>query len=120
MRALPPSALGRLVLVVTESEIVEEIGRRLAAAVPAGSRILLFGSRARCEAATKSDFDVLVMEQAVDDPAEESVRLRRELRGLRAPIDMVVVGEDLARRRAVVRGTVVERAYREGRVLADT
>jgi predicted nucleotidyltransferase len=108
------------VLVVTESEIIDEIGRRLAAAAPAGSRIVLFGSRARGEADARSDYDVLVVEPAVDDPAEESVRLRRELRGLRAPIDVVVVGEDLARRRAVVRGTVVERAYREGRALADT
>jgi len=34
------------------------------------------------------------------------------------PIDVIVVSEDVARRRAVVRGTVVERALREGRVLA--
>jgi predicted nucleotidyltransferase len=105
---------------VTESEIIDEIGRRLAAAAPAGSRIVLFGSRARGEADARSDYDVLVVEPAVDDSAEESVRLRRKLTGLRAPIDVVVVGEDRARRRAVVRGTVVERALREGRVLADT
>jgi hypothetical protein len=30
---------------VTETEIINEIGRRLAAAAPVGSRILLFGSR---------------------------------------------------------------------------
>jgi predicted nucleotidyltransferase len=105
---------------MTETEIIDEIGRRLAAAAPAGSRIVLFGSRARGEADRRSDYDVLVVEPAVDDAAEESVRLRRELRGLLAPIDVVVVEDDLARRRALVRGTVVERAFREGRVLADT
>lgn len=108
------------VLVVTETEIIDEIGRRLAAAAPAGSRIVLFGSRARGEGDTASDYDVLVVEPAVENTAVESTRLRTELNDLRAPIDVVVVGQDLARRRAVVRGTVVERALREGRVLADT
>jgi predicted nucleotidyltransferase len=107
-------------LVVTETEIIDEIGRRLAAAAPAGSRIVLFGSRARGEGDTASDYDVLVVEPAVENTAVESTRLRTELNDLRAPIDVVVVGQDLARRRAVVRGTVVERALREGRVLADT
>jgi predicted nucleotidyltransferase len=106
-------------LFVTESEIIDEIGRRLAAAAPAGSRIVLFGSRARGEADRRSDYDVLVMEPAVENAASESARLRRELDDLRAPIDVLVVPEDLARRRATVRGTVVERALREGRVLAD-
>jgi hypothetical protein len=35
-----------------------------------------------------------------------------------AILDVVVVAEDLAGRHAVVRGTVVERAFREGRVLS--
>jgi uncharacterized protein len=108
------------VLVVTESEIIDEIGRRLSAAAPAGSRIVLFGPRARGEADARSDYDVLVVETAVENTASESTRLRTELNDLRAPIDVIVVGEDLARRREVVRGTVVERAFREGRVLADT
>jgi predicted nucleotidyltransferase len=104
---------------MTETQIINEIGRRLAAAAPAGSRIVLFGSRARGEADTRSDYDVLVVEPAVENTAAESTRLRTELNDLHAPIDVVVVGQDLARRRAVVRGTVVERAVREGRVLVD-
>ena len=54
------------------------------------------------------------------EAALEAVRLRRELEDVLAPIDVVVVDRDLARRRAAVRGTLVERALREGRVLADT
>jgi uncharacterized protein len=99
--------------------MIDEIGRRLASAAPAGSRIVLFGSRARGEADARADYDVLVVEPAVENPAVESTRLRSELNGLRVPIDVVVVAEDLAVRHAVVRGTVVERALREGRVLAD-
>lgn len=45
---------------------------------------------------------------------QESVRLRRALRGLGVPIDVLVVAQREADRRSVVRGTVVERALREG------
>jgi predicted nucleotidyltransferase len=105
---------------MTEAEIITEIGRRLAAAVPDGSQVVLFGSRARGGAGAESDYDVLVIEPAVENLAVESARLRGELDELRTPIDVVVVAEDVARRRAVVRGTVVDRALREGRVLAHT
>ncbi|MGI8512252.1 MAG: nucleotidyltransferase domain-containing protein [Solirubrobacteraceae bacterium] len=105
---------------MTESEVVAEIGRRLAGAAPAGSRVLLFGSRARGEADTQSDYDILVIEPVVASSADESVRLRRTLTELRVPIDVIVVDEDLARRRSKVRGTMIERALREGRVLAHT
>jgi predicted nucleotidyltransferase len=102
---------------MTEAEVITEIGERLAAAVPAGSQVVLFGSRARGEAGTGSDYDLLVIEPSVENAAVESTRLRDELDDLRTPIDVVVVAEDVARRRAVVRGTVVDRALREGRVL---
>lgn len=98
--------------------MISEIGRRLAAAAPLGSRVVLFGSRARGDDSGGSDYDVLVIEPVVDSPAEESVRLRRTLNGLGAPVDVVVIDEDLARRRSAVRGTLVDRALREGRVLA--
>ena len=105
---------------MTETEVIAEIGRRLAAAAPAGSQVVLFGSRARGGAGAGSDYDVLVIEPAVENFAAESTRLRQELDDLRRPIDVVVVAEDVARRRAMVRGTVVDRALREGRVLAHT
>lgn len=105
---------------MTTAEIIEEIRVRISTAAPPHSRVILFGSRARDEADDGSDFDVLVIEPDVDDRAGEAVRLRRELRDILAPMDIVVVDRALARRRAAVRGTLVERALREGRVLADT
>ncbi len=105
---------------MTETEIITEIGRRLSVSAPAGSQVVLFGSRARGVAGDTSDYDVLVIEPAVANSAVESARLRGQLDDLRTPIDVIVVAEDVARRRAVVRGTVVERALREGRVLART
>lgn len=79
----------------------------------------MFGSHAREEADVQSDLDLLVIEPEVDDAASESVRLRRTLRGLRVPVDVVVIDAALARRRSAVAGTMVERALREGRVLVD-
>jgi predicted nucleotidyltransferase len=105
---------------VTEAELIGEIARRLSEAAPKGSRILLFGSRARGDSDSSSDYDVLVIEPSVDDAIRESVRLRDALRGLVAPIDVLVFSEEVAHRRAVVAGTVVERALREGRELART
>lgn len=104
---------------MSDDALVDEIGRRLAAATPAKTRVVLFGSRARGEAGEQSDVDVLVIEPAVDDPMKESVRLRRLLRGLCVPIDVLVVTRHEADRRSAVRGTVVERALREGRTLVD-
>jgi uncharacterized protein len=97
---------------------IAEAGRRISAAAPA-ARVILFGSHAREEADVQSDLDLLVIEPEVDDAAGESVRLRRALRGLSIPADIVVVDAALARRRSAVPGTMVERALREGRVLVD-
>lgn len=105
---------------MTSAEIIEEITTRLARAAPKASRVVLFGSHAREQADDGSDYDVLVIEPTVEDAAKESVRLRSELGDLLVPIDVVVVDRERARRRSAVRGTMVERALREGRILVDT
>jgi predicted nucleotidyltransferase len=97
---------------------ITEAGRRIAAAAPT-ARVILFGSHAREEANPHSDLDLLVIEPEVENAAAESVRLHRTLRGLGVPADVVVIDEDLARRRSIVAGTMVERALREGRILVD-
>ena len=81
--------------------------------------MILFGSYARGEANSHSDVDILVIEPEVDNATDESVRLHRTLRDLRIPADVLVVTADKARRRAKVRGTVIERALREGRDLVS-
>lgn len=105
---------------VTTEEMIGKAGEALAAAAPPRSRVILFGSHARGQASLKSDLDFLVIEPDVERTAAESVRLRRALREIPAAIDIVVLSEELAGRRAKVPGTMVDRALREGRVIAES
>lgn len=98
------------------NELITEAARRLAAAAP-GSQVILFGSHARGEAGPRSDFDFLVIEPDVSDEAAESVRLRRALRGLRLPTDIIVVSRRYADRCCDVKGGLVNVALSEGRTL---
>jgi predicted nucleotidyltransferase len=105
---------------MTSTEVIEQIGVLLGKAVPPNSRVVLFGSHARGTATVDSDYDVLVIEPTVDSPIQESVRLRAELDDLEVPIDVVVMDQAKADQRAGERGTMVGRALREGRLLAQT
>ncbi len=95
---------------------IAEVGRRLSAAAP-HARVILFGSHARGRAGAQSDLDLLVVEPAVDDPVNESVRLRRTLRGLGLFADVIVVSEDEAELWGQTRGSVIHSALSEGRAL---
>jgi hypothetical protein len=59
-----------------------------------------------------------VIEEVVDDPGAESVRLRRALRGLGIFADVVVISEREAEDWRDVRGSLIHAALSEGRVLA--
>jgi predicted nucleotidyltransferase len=102
---------------MVDEATIAEAGRQIGAAAPEGCRVILFGSHARGEANSHSDVDILVIEPEVDNATEESVRLHRTLKDLRIPIDVLVINEAKARRRAKVKGTVIERALREARDL---
>lgn len=97
----------------------------MAAVDPAPMRLVLFGSRARGEARPDSDIDLLVvMRQPALTPQDRQVALqalRGALRPLRLPVgvDLVVVGQDDARKLAGSRWHVVARALREGQELHD-
>lgn len=97
--------------------MIEDAGRRLAAAAGSPARVVLFGSRARGDAREDSDLDFLVIELEVKSKLQEMVRLRDALPPLGVPVDVVVVSEDEAARRERVPSTLVHRALREGRVL---
>jgi predicted nucleotidyltransferase len=105
---------------IAAGELIERAGRALIDAAPAPAKVILFGSHARGDANEGSDFDFLVIEREVENRLTEEVRLRRVLRGFGAPVDVIVMDEALVQRRAKVRGTMVDRALREGRVVAES
>jgi predicted nucleotidyltransferase len=80
-------------------------------------RVLLFGSYARGDAREDSDLDFLVIESEVGDRAAEMVRLRRLLRPLRVPADILVYSEDEVARWGDQPGSALYWALREGRVV---
>lgn len=98
--------------------LIDQAGRLLAETAGAKSTVVLFGSHARGEARVDSDVDFLVIEPIVKDRHKEWQRLRRALRDFPAPVDIVVVDEKRAERRAKVPGTMVHHALRDGQVLA--
>lgn len=91
----------------------------LARAASSSARVILFGSHARGEARADSDIDFLVIESEVEDRHREWERLRRVVGDIQVPIDIVVLDEALAARRAKVPGTMVYHAMRDGRVIAE-
>lgn len=104
---------------MTDEALIEEAGRRLAAAAP-GAKVILFGSRARGEARPDSDLDLLVIEpDQVHARRAETARLKRELRGLEVALDVIVVSAKDAEQWGHFKGSMLNEALNEGRVLVE-
>jgi predicted nucleotidyltransferase len=102
---------------VLPKDIIETAGRTLAETAADPVKIVLFGSRARGDAGPESDYDFLVVERDVENRHEEMVRLRRALRGLCVPMDIMVVSERYAQEWGSVKNTMVHEALTEGQIL---
>ena len=103
---------------MTAKEMITEAAGILAREAGLHARIILFGSHARGDAQVGSDLDFLVIEPEVEGRHREMVRLRRSLRGIDAPIDVLVYSEEEARAWGRVPGTAIHDALQEGKVLA--
>jgi len=108
--------VGSVFDVIDETQI-KEAGRRLSCAVPDG-KVILFGSHARGDAGDRSDLDILVIKPRVENAGLEAVRLMRELRDLRLPLEVIVVSGSDVEDWGHVRGSLVHAAITEGRILA--
>jgi predicted nucleotidyltransferase len=105
---------------VVSDDVIEQAGRTLAEEAAAPARVFLFGSHARGDATEDSDLDFLVVERGVQPSAQEMVRLRDALPPLGVPVDVIVMSDDLVRRRRDVPGSLVYTALREGRLVAES
>ncbi len=100
---------------ITPTQIAAAVDRLAQAAQP--ERILLFGSHVRDAAREGSDLDLLVIESEVPDRLAEMVRLRRVLRPLRIPVDILVYSSADVARWGDQPGSTLFWALREGRVV---
>jgi predicted nucleotidyltransferase len=83
-------------------------------------RVILFGSYARGEARPGSDLDVLVIvDDSLQNSRAESVRLRRALRGISMPLDIVVARQSDVDQLRDRPGLLYETALREGHIVYE-
>lgn len=102
------------------SETIDRAARLLAAAATSPARVIIFGSSARGDRHADSDLDFLVIEREVTDPVQEALRLRRAVGDIGVPVDVIVLDEALAGRRAKVPGSMAYQALTYGRVVAES
>lgn len=82
-------------------------------------KIILFGSHARGDAHRWSDIDLLVVFDVAPDKWSLTVAIRRVLRDLPVPKDIVVTDQAEMLRRGELIGSVLRPALREGRVIYE-
>ena len=103
---------------VTPGKIEAAINQVIRVAQP--RRIILFGSAAHSTLHAPHDVDLLIISQhRVQSPRKESVRIRRALRGIAMPMDILVISEQRLRKLADRPGLVYREAIRGGRVVYE-
>jgi predicted nucleotidyltransferase len=86
-----------------------------------GSRVLLFGSRARGEQDVHSDFDLLIITPSTFSPQEKiewSSRLDRAIvKAINAPVDLLLNSDEEIRQKQQLPGHIIRSVMKEGMVL---
>jgi uncharacterized protein len=103
---------------VNTTDLLNEIKRRILA-VCDPEQIIVFGSHASGNAGPDSDVDLLVIEEDVQAPRRESVRLRGALRGLLVPIDVMVATPQQVERYRDSTGLIYHSILREGKIIYE-
>ena len=98
--------------------LLTEITRRILS-ISDPEKIILFGSYARGDVDPDSDIDLLVVVKKVSSLRAEGLRLRRSLRGLMVPVDIVVATTDQLESYGDTIGYIYKTALAEGKVLYE-
>ena len=84
-------------------------------------KIILFGSYVKNMTHTNSDVDFMVISgDDIENPRKEGVRIRRALRGISMPMDIIVVPETVWTRLQNQPGMIYREAAREGRIVYES
>lgn len=99
-----------------EQHIIDEIVRRLTAAAPV-DRIILFGSAANGTMTPDSDVDLLVLKRDIQNVRDERLQLRKALRELDYPVDVLLMTRARFDETKNIMGGISYPADKEGRVI---
>jgi len=99
-------------------ELLGEIVRRIVEGAHP-ERIILFGSHAYGMPRRDSDVDLIVVKRDVVSKRKESVRIRKLLRGILLPFDIIVVRPEEFEFYKDEPGSVFKEAFRKGVVIYD-
>ncbi len=97
-------------------KLIEEMARRIVREFDP-ERVILFGSHARGDAEPDSDVDLLVVMHVKGSRRRARLSIRRALRGIPMPKDIVVTTPEDFQSRQDIAGTIERPAAREGKVL---
>jgi predicted nucleotidyltransferase len=100
------------------TSIKKEVTRRIVASV-SPQRVLLFGSAVNGKLSADSDLDILVIMRGVVHRRQTAQKIYRDLQGVGAPVDVVVVTEEDIADYGDKPGTILRPALSEGQVLYD-
>ena len=103
---------------ITPEKIEATIKRIVSVAQP--RKVILFGSVVAGTSNLHSDLDILVVtKDEVESRRKESVRIRRALRGISMPMDILVIPEKRLEELADTPGLVYREAVQRGKVVYE-
>ncbi|MBI5373883.1 MAG: nucleotidyltransferase domain-containing protein [Candidatus Schekmanbacteria bacterium] len=102
------------------SKKVEQVIRKIIE-ISNPSKLIIFGSYAKGKINLNSDLDVLVVvNNSIENPRKESVRIRRALKGILLSIDIIVIPESKFTELANTPGLIYREAIRTGKVVYES
>jgi uncharacterized protein len=101
-----------------DAELLREIIKRIVA-VTNPVMVFLFGSAARGSMNRDSDIDLMIIEDSPDISGEEQFKIRKSLRGLGYPFDIVVMSRNFYEQRKNCVGGLASPVSKEGKVIYE-
>lgn len=101
-----------------DQSVINDVVRRITGTENV-DRIILFGSAAMGTMTPDSDVDLLVLSPHPRNTREESIRIRRALRGLGVPFDIVVMSSERFEETKSVIGSIAHPAHQHGRIIYE-